>query len=369
MDEIKQNKRYIIDNFRAKNLEDNPLNSPVDRDLRIYLPPDYYESDDTKYPVLYFLHGYGGNNHNWTITSQFEKDRVLPFELIPKQILKRIDVDRILTYEKLDELITSEEFTPFILVQPDASLHIPNINNTKNLRGELATKGSYYVNSPFTGNYMDYIVNDVIEHMDSSFRTIANKAHRILMGGSMGGVGTLRICIAHPEKFVAAAALSPGDLHPDLLDWKFVVPLFKEIFGDRMSQEMGKKSWADILDTCDLVYSKDNPLLPTIKRDENGKVVSLNGDALDNWMKTRIINLIRERPNALKEIKLLINCAQNDEMGLAVGAEQLHETLNEFEIAHQFELYDDPKASLTPHILGIGYHIIPAMRFCLQFIK
>jgi len=44
-------------------------------------------------------------------------------------------------------------------------------------------------------------------------------------------------------------------------------------------------------------------------------------------------------------------------------------TLNEFKIAHQFELYDDPKATLTPHILGIGYHIIPAMRFCLQFIK
>ena len=86
-------------------------------------------------------------------------------------------------------------------------------------------------------------------------------------------------------------------------------------------------------------------------------------------MKTRIINLIREHPNALKEINLLINCAQNDEMGLAVGADQLHETLNEFGINHNYELYDDPKAYLSPHVLGIAYHIIPAMRFCLQSIK
>ncbi|MFW9821244.1 MAG: hypothetical protein ACFFE5_16700 [Candidatus Thorarchaeota archaeon] len=52
-------------------------------------------------------------------------------------------------------------------------------------------------------------------------------------------------------------------------------------------------------------------------------------------------------------------------MGLAPGVEQIHEVLNEFEIEHQFEFYNDPKASLTTHILGIGYHIIPAMRFCL----
>ena len=369
MSKNQQNKRYVIDTFRAVSLEGNPLKSPVDRDLRIYLPPDYFESENVRFPVIYYLHGYGGNNHNWTITSQLENESVFPFDYIPKKLLEKIDVGRILTYEKLDELITSEEFRPFIFVQPDASLHVPNIYNTKNFRGELATKGSYYVNSPFTGNYMNYIANDVIEHVDSSFRTIPNKTHRILMGGSMGGAGTLRICLAHPEKFVAAAALSPGDLNPNLLDWKFVIPLVKEIFGDRISKEMGKKSWADILDTIDLVYSKDNPLLPTIKRDENGKIVSLNEDALDNWMKNRINNLVKEHPNALKEINLLINCAQNDEFGLTPGAEQIHETLNEFEIEHQFELYDDPRASLTPHMLGIGYHIIPAIRFCLQFIK
>ena len=72
------NDRYIIKNFYAKSLEGNPLNSPVNRDLRIYLPPGYYDSEITRYPVLYYLHGYGGNNHNWTITSKDESESVLP---------------------------------------------------------------------------------------------------------------------------------------------------------------------------------------------------------------------------------------------------------------------------------------------------
>ena len=65
----------------------------------------------------------------------------------------------------------------------------------------------------------------------------------------------------------------------------------------------------------------------------------------------------------------MINCARNDEMGSAIATEQIHETLNEFKIPHQYELYDDPKTRLSPHILGIGYHINPAIKFCLEFIN
>ncbi|MFW9943309.1 MAG: alpha/beta hydrolase [Candidatus Thorarchaeota archaeon] len=364
-----KNERYIIENFFAKSLENNPLNSPINRDLRIYLPPDYFDSINKHYPVIYYLHGYGGNNHNWTITSIHENESVLPLDRIPKKFLDRVDLDKIVNYEKLDELISNGEIKPFIFVQPDASLHIPNKFHTNNLRGEPATKGSYYVNSTFSGNYMDYIVNDVIEHVDSFFRTIPDKNHRVLMGGSMGGAGTLRICTAHPEKFISAAALSPGNLNPDLLDWKLVVPLIKDLFGEKIAKKRGVNSWEDILDTCDLIFSKNNPLLPSIKRDDDGKIISLNEEALNNWMKYNINNLIKECPEALKGINLLINCALNDEMGSSIATKQIHETLDELKIPHQYELYDDPKTSLSPHILGIAYHIIPAIKFCVEFFN
>jgi enterochelin esterase-like enzyme len=369
MDKKLQNERYIIDNFRAKSLENNPLRSPVDRDLRIYLPPNYFDSSDTKYPVLYFLHGYGGNNHNWTITASNEKDRVLPLDRIPKKILDHIDLDRLITYEKLDGLIESRELKPFILVQPDASLHVLNINNTKNLRDEPAMKGSFYINSPFSGNYKDYITVDVLEYIDSYYRTIPDNKHRAVLGGSMGGAGALRISLSYPEKFIAAAALSPGNVVPKLLDWELIFPLNKLLFGEKIAKRMGQKTWGDILDTCDLIFSKENPLLSSIKRDESGKVIDMDPDSFNNWMSYDLNTLIKKRPEALKQVHLMINSARNDEMGSAVATKQIHETLNELKIPHRYNLYDDPKISLSPHILGIAYHMIPAIKFCLEFIN
>lgn len=364
-----KNNRFRIDQFYAKSLEENPLNSPVNRDLRIYLPPDYFDSESTRYPVLYYLHGYGGNNHNWTITSKDEDESVLPLNRIPKKLLDQIDVEKLTTYERLDQLIESGELKPFILVQPDGSLHLPNINNTKNLRGEPGTKGSFYVNSPFSGNYNDFIAIDVLQHVDSFYRTIADKQHRVILGGSMGGAGTLRVSLNHPEKFIAAAALSPGNLVREFLDWQLVIPLNTLLFGEKIAKKMGEKAWADILDTCDLIFSKNKPLLSSIKRDESGKIISLNQDSLNSWKKYDINNLIKERPEALKKVNLMLNAARNDEMGSAIGAQGIHETLTDFEIAHQFELYDDPKISLSPHVLGIGYHIMLAIKFCLRFIE
>ena len=363
------NKRYRIDNFHSKALEGNPLNSPADRDLKIYLPPKYFESNDKRYPVVYFIHGYGGNNRGWSVTGRKSKDRAIPWELIPKKILKQINMDRLTAFETLDEQIDNGELEPFIFVQPDASLHVPNIDGRKDFKGQLATKGSFYINSPFSGNYRDYIIQDVINYIDSNYRTVPDKQHRALIGGSMGGFGTLYLSLYHPDKFISAASLSPGNLGSrDLsrFNWKLRIPIYEEIFGSKMSEEIGDSAWRDIIDTIDLIFSNDNRLLPSIKQDENGNVIEFNEEILSKWEKYDINYIIREKPDAFKQVHLLLNCAINDEFGLAEGVKKIHETLLEYGIEHQFDLYSDPEVVLTPHILGIGYRILPAIRFCIE---
>ena len=216
---------------------------------------------------------------------------------------------------------------------------------------------------------MDYISQDILEYMDSNYRTIPDMQHRALMGGSMGGAGTLRVCLIHPEKFIVAAALSPGNIVRELLDWELITPLMKELFGEKISKKRGAKTWADVLDTCDLVFSNDNPLLPSIKRDENGEIISWNEEAYNNWMRYDINQLIKENPDSLKKIHLFLSCENRDEMGSAIAVKGIHETLNKFDIPHQYKLSDDPKAVLSPHVLGIAYNIIPAVQFCLQYIN
>ncbi len=358
--------RYRVDVFHGKSLEGNPINSPADRGLHVYLPPGYFKSEKERYPVVYFLHGYTGYDQKITVTSTVEDNKNLPVKLLPPDILEQIDLDRFPSYAMLDELITKGELDPFIFVQPDGSLRLPHIEGAKDFSGEVQLKGSYFLNSPFTGNFEDYIAKDAIDYVDANYRTIPDKQHRGLVGGSMGGYGVLVICLHHPEKFIAASSLSPGNLDLDLLDVELIVPIHEKVLGREWAEQYGVSFWGDVLDTVDIVVTKDNPLLPSIVRDETGKTIDYNKEAAKNWQKYNLNNMIRENPDALKQVHLLLNCERNDEFGLATTTKKIHETSNELGIDHQFELYSDPKAALSPHILGIAYQLIPGIKFCLQ---
>ena len=362
------NERYRIDNFHAKSLENNPLNSPVDRDINIYLPPGYFEDDKRRYSVIYLLHGYSLNNRMWTITWQEDENQFLNLKILPPNIVEKIDIENVLSFEKFDDLMESGDLNPFIFVQPDASLHKPQIGGRKDLRGIPFLKGSFYINSPFTGNYMDYIVYDVIDYIDNNYRTIPKEAHRALIGASMGGYGAFYLCIHHPEKLnsiVALSSASPGDISS--IDWKLRIPLYEAIFGTKISNEIGDMVWADIIDTYDLVMSKNNPLIASIKRDNNGNIIDYSKEAENNWKKFDINNLVKEKSDSLKGLNILFNCESNDEFGLTSVTERLHDTLSELNIQHEYEIYSEPKAALSPHIMGIGSKIIDGIRFCLKY--
>ena len=72
------------------------------------------------------------------------------------------DLENIPSYTKFDELITEGGWMPFIFVQPDASLYLPHYLGHKEISGAVKTKGSFYINSPYTGKFADFIIKDVI---------------------------------------------------------------------------------------------------------------------------------------------------------------------------------------------------------------
>ncbi|MFX0104613.1 MAG: hypothetical protein ACFE75_03870, partial [Candidatus Hodarchaeota archaeon] len=150
-------------------------------------------------------------------------------------------------------------------------------------------------------------------------------------------------------------------------DLKLRIPLYKEIFGTEMSNKIGDMAWADILDTYDLVLSKKNPLIPSIKRNSDGNIIDYSKEAENNWGMFDINRLIRENPNALKKLHIMLNCESSDEFGLTSASERLHETLLELNINHEYEIYSDPKVALSPHIMGIGSKIMNAILFCLKY--
>jgi len=136
----------------------------------IYLPAGYDDSSE-RYPVLYLLHGAWGNDRDWT-----EKGTA---------------------QEIADLTIKSGSALPMIIVMPDA----------RGIGENFGGKHMGYFNVP-GWNYEDYFFNELIPHIDATYRTKTAKADRAIAGLSMGGGGTVAYAQKHPEYFSSACSLS-----------------------------------------------------------------------------------------------------------------------------------------------------------------
>lgn len=150
------------------------LESPVlqeDMHYYAYLPAGY-EEGQARYPVVYLLHGRGENMADWAKVKQ-----------------------------DLDRMIAAGEVPQLIAILPDAP---------------WSHRASYYVDSQYTGPQSPgravetAFVNDLIPHVDATYRTIAERDGRAIAGYSMGGYGALRYALAHADLFMGAIVLSPA---------------------------------------------------------------------------------------------------------------------------------------------------------------
>lgn len=167
-------------------LAGNLLGDPATRDYYVYLPPGY-DTSTKRYPVVYVLHWFTGNARQWLGS--------LP--------------------NAMDWAIDKGEVKDTILVFPDAS----------NKLG-----GSMYMTSPTIGDYETYITKELVAKVDSTYRTLANRDSRGIMGCSMGGLGTLHLALKYPEVYGVAVAMSGLQLYvPELHDiWEAARSLYRE---------------------------------------------------------------------------------------------------------------------------------------------
>lgn len=149
----------------APSLKNNLVGEAAERTIQVYLPPSY-GIQDKRFPVVYYLPGYGDTS-------------MIGFSL-PSSM------DRLINDGKLNEMI------------------VVVVNGTNKLGG------SFYVNSSVTGNWEDFIAQDVVGYVDGNFRTLAQSESRGITGHSMGGFGALNIAMHRPDVFGAVYSMSPG---------------------------------------------------------------------------------------------------------------------------------------------------------------
>jgi len=143
-----------------------------DREALVYLPPGYDGSSE-RYPVLYLLHGAGGDERTW--------------------------VDRQQANVILDNLIAEGRLDPLVVVMP--------YGYTSRLEEGQRRRGAADYKTDMEEFAVDFI-NDLVPLVESRYRVVADREHRAIAGLSMGGGQSLAIGLMHPDMFNAVAGFS-----------------------------------------------------------------------------------------------------------------------------------------------------------------
>ena len=151
----------------------------TDRKATVYLPPKFDPA--RKYPVLYLLHGIGGDEREW-------------LQGVPNVIL--------------DNLIADGKAAEMIVV-------MPNGRAQENDRAE----GNVYAGFQAFANFEFDLLDDLIPFIEGKYNVQADKMHRAIAGLSMGGGQSLNFGLAHMDVFAYVGGFSsaPNTKMPDAL--------------------------------------------------------------------------------------------------------------------------------------------------------
>ncbi|MGE5191030.1 MAG: alpha/beta hydrolase, partial [Deltaproteobacteria bacterium] len=148
--------------------------------MNVYTPPDY--SKDRKYPVLYLLHGIGGDETEWQ---------------------RFVALDRL-----FDNLIADGKAVPMIVVMPNGRA-----------RKDDRAGGNPFESAPAFAVFERDLLEDVIPAIESRFPVQADREHRALAGLSMGGGQSLNFGLTHLGTFawIGGFSSAPNSRAPEEL--------------------------------------------------------------------------------------------------------------------------------------------------------
>ncbi|WP_439489389.1 esterase [Algoriphagus sp.] len=156
----------------------------MDRRLTVYTPPGYEQSKE-KFPVLYLLHGAGGDEEAWIALGR--------------------------TAQIMDNLIAQGKAKPMIVVMPNGNV----IQDAAPGEGsEGMYKPAFMIPKTMDGTYEANFM-DIVKFIESNYQVKSDKTNRAIAGLSMGGYHTMHISRFYPDTFdymgLFSAAIMPRE--------------------------------------------------------------------------------------------------------------------------------------------------------------
>jgi S-formylglutathione hydrolase FrmB len=292
----------VQERLEASELAGNLLGDPTERDLFVYLPGGYEESD-MRYPTAYLLHAYG----------QTAQQLVFP------------ETDGLRWSPSLEDTLAPVfgrmGVPPMIVVIAD---------------GSSRWGCGQWVDSPVTGNFEQYVLRDVVPHVDSTYRTLPSASSRGVFGFSSGGFGAWNLASRNPDVFGAMGVLS-ADSFLDMTH-KFVLYKYLDsIWPEPPNGPVEGNDWSEIVYDYSAAYSP-NPDNPPFYVDlpvafPSGELIQ---KVWDRWLSFDPVVNVHDRLDNLRKLSgILLDVGTNDDYNLHWGHRLLSHHLTEAGIAHE----------------------------------
>lgn len=284
-----------------------------DRDVYIYLPPSYRTDSARRYPVVYVLHGFTDSASSWFGGKK-----------------GWINLQQI-----LDRDISSGAAREMIVVMPNAYTRL---------------EGSFYTHSVVTGDWENFVVHDLVNYIDSHYRTLANRDSRGLAGHSMGGYGTVRLGMTHPEIFSSFYAMSACCLAP-APETAGLASLAASIDAVHTPQEFEAASFGTRANMAIAAAFSPDPSNPPFYFDFPATPAGVvRAPIAAKWAANQPVNFLDQNVQKLRSLRAIaFDVGTRDP--LIVQSQMLDAAMNVYKIPHTFETYDGT------HVSGIAMRL------------
>lgn len=303
-----QGRRLVVEHTSTC-LRDNPLGDPARRRIEVLLPPGYRE--DTPYPVVYWLPGFGAYP---SLTH-----RPLAFGDSPAA--------------RLHAAMARGEVPAALLVVPDCT---------------TAYGGSQYIDSPASGPYLTYL-REVVAETDRRFATRAEPSGRAVGGKSSGGFGALTAAM-HTDLFGAVLAHSPDagfehcylTLLPGVLD-TIAADGGVEAFLRRRGTGPHDVPFmvAMSLLAMGMSYAEKPGTDPADELPCDPRTGVFRPEVWERWLRHDPVRAVAAHTGRLRRLGLLyLETGRRDEYHMHWGIRALHAALEEHGVPHEYREHD-----------------------------
>lgn len=283
----------------SKALEGNLIGDPADRDVTVYLPPSYQSNPEKRFPVLYMLHGFTDNDSQWF---GWESHWINLQDVIEQSLAEGLSKE-------------------MIVVMPNAYNRF---------------KGSMYASSATIGDWETFVTQELINYVDSNYRTLPNKKSRGLAGHSMGGYGTLRLGMKYPKVYSAIYALSPCCMDGGASTNPELMKKLESLTPDQLQET----SFFEIAALATSAAFAPNPKNPPLYLDLPAKDGSPRQDVINKIIANRTLNYVDQYILNLKKLRAIAIDAGLQDRGISEATKTLHEVLDSYQIKHFYESYE-----------------------------